>query len=184
MRFPKKIFKILLVAYGVVIALFLIIPEDSADEHCVKGGHYVRKGQYEQAISEFTRAIKIEPRDIQAYRYRGAAYVEKGDLDKAIGDYTTAIKKNPRYALYALLLIDRGNAYRAKGEYDLAISDYTKAIEMHAKYSKAYINRAAIYYMKGQYDRAWEDVHKAEESGHQVPVEFLAKLRKASGRDN
>ena len=281
-KIHKNILIIIAIAYGIVIFVFLLLPEDNvivpkgnANEHYVQGIIHYQKGQYDQAISELDKTTKIEPRDIQAYRYRGLAYVEKGELDEAILNFTQAIEKDPRSSLD---YIHRGNTYRAKQEYelalrdytkaieinsksvdaymglartykakgepdlatknqkkaieleaekryssaeffyerfkkrgdkpvgsesdyhyengkwiykptdkryesDMAISDYTMAIELNPKYSKAYINLADIYYMKKNYDKAWENVHNAENLGHQVPPEFLEKLREASGRE-
>lgn len=159
-HFPKTILKILLTAWGIVIILFLIVPEDNADEHYVQGISFFNKGQYDQAISEFSKAIRIEPRFTEAYRYRGLAYVKKVELDEAILNFTKAIDKDPRSTLD---YIHRGNAYRAKGEYDLAISDYNKAIEIRPRSFDAYKERARIYEAKGEHDLATKDQNKATE---------------------
>jgi tetratricopeptide (TPR) repeat protein len=63
-----------------------------------RGIAYARKGQYDQAISNFNKALEINPRDIKAYHNRGHAYAEKGQYDQAISDYTKALEMNPRDA--------------------------------------------------------------------------------------
>lgn len=47
---------------------------------------YGKEGQYDQAISDFTSAIDINPRDAIAYYNRGIAYCDKGEYDKAWDD--------------------------------------------------------------------------------------------------
>ncbi len=65
--------------------------------HLYKGVTYVHKRQYDQAISDYTKAIEINPRFAMAYRTRGTAYLRKRQYDQAISDYTKAIEINPRY---------------------------------------------------------------------------------------
>jgi len=68
-----------------------------------RGIAYVKKGQYDKAISEFNKAIEINPKDAVAYRGRGAAYVGKGQHDKAISDFNRAKELNPNYDMGALV---------------------------------------------------------------------------------
>ena len=61
------------------------------------GNDYAKKGQYDQAISDFNKALEISPRDAKAYSNRGIAYKKKGQYDQAISDYNKALEINPRY---------------------------------------------------------------------------------------
>ncbi|PIV63894.1 MAG: hypothetical protein COS11_05020, partial [bacterium (Candidatus Ratteibacteria) CG01_land_8_20_14_3_00_40_19] len=47
---------------------------------------YYYKGEYDKAISEYTRAIKINPDYALAYNNRGNAYYYKKEYDKAWDD--------------------------------------------------------------------------------------------------
>jgi len=51
-----------------------------------RGFAYGKKGQYEQAISDFTKALEIKPRSAGAYINRGVSYFDKGQYDKAWED--------------------------------------------------------------------------------------------------
>jgi tetratricopeptide (TPR) repeat protein len=64
----------------------------------IRGIAYGKKGEYDNAIADYTRAIEIDPNDAWAYCNRGGAYDEKGDYDKAIADYTQAIEIDPKDA--------------------------------------------------------------------------------------
>ncbi len=92
-----------------------------------RGLEYQRKGQYDKAISDYSKAIEINPRDAEACYNRGNAYQINGQYDQAISDYNKAIEINPRYAK---AYNNRGYAYYEKGEYDRACSDYQKACEL------------------------------------------------------
>ena len=81
-------------------------------------------GEYEKAISDYTRAIEINPRYAVAYNNRGLVYRKMGEYDRAISDYGNAVEINPGYAL---AYYNRANAYYQKGEYGRAWEDIHKA---------------------------------------------------------
>ncbi|MGA2468126.1 MAG: tetratricopeptide repeat protein, partial [Thermodesulfobacteriota bacterium] len=82
-----------------------------------RGMAYRDKGQYDQAISDFNKALEINSKYAYAYNNRGMAYRDKGQYDQAISDYNKALEINPKYA-YAYN--NRGIAYGDKGQYDRA----------------------------------------------------------------
>ena len=135
---------------------------DRAAYHYSRGNDQYDKGQYDQAISDYTEAIKINPNLAGAYNNRGLTYShDKGDYDRAISDFSKAIEINPRNAD---AYVNRANAYtQGKGQYDLAIADYTKAIEIAPRLAMAYYNRGISYEGKGEYDQAVADFSKAIE---------------------
>ena len=66
-----------------------------------RGVAYARKGQYDQAISDFTKALEINSRLAKAYNNRGGAYYRIGQLDQAWEDVHKAqdlgFKINPQF---------------------------------------------------------------------------------------
>ena len=60
------------------------------------GRAYAKKGDYDKAIADYTEAIRLDPKNAEAYCNRGHAYEEKGDYDKAIADCTEAIRLDPK----------------------------------------------------------------------------------------
>ncbi len=91
------------------------------------GWSYVRIGEYDRAIVDFTKLVKVYPGAPGGYYSRGWAYAEKGEYDRAIADFTSLINMNPDSgeAYYA-----RGEVYADKGDYDKAIADFTRDIEL------------------------------------------------------
>ena len=77
----------------------------------IEGMTYGKNGQYDQAISDYTKALKINPKFAEAYYYRGRTYGEKGQYGRAISDYTKAIEINPGFAE---AYYNRGVAYYYK----------------------------------------------------------------------
>jgi tetratricopeptide (TPR) repeat protein len=60
-----------------------------------RGIAFAEKGQYDQAISDFNRAIEINPRYNKAYNNRGIVYRLRGQYNQAISDFNKAIATNP-----------------------------------------------------------------------------------------
>ncbi len=59
-------------------------------EFNARGNVYFRKGQYEQAISDYNKAIEINSRLSVAYYNRGISYFYKGEYEKSLGDIIKA----------------------------------------------------------------------------------------------
>jgi tetratricopeptide (TPR) repeat protein len=57
-----------------------------------RGNAYSVKGEFDQAISDYTKAIELNPKLDFAYSNRGNAYKDKGQFDEAITDYSRAIE--------------------------------------------------------------------------------------------
>ena len=57
------------------------------------------------------------------------------------------------------------------------------AIGLDPNMLNAYSNRAAAYMYTRQYDKSWDDVHFIESRGAGMKPEFMAELRRLSGRD-
>src|SRR5579885_2677246 len=108
---------------------------------------------FEAAISDFTKAIKVKP-GADAYNNRGVAYARTGRNDSAIADYSSAIGRNRQYsdAYY-----NRGIAYEKSGNYLEAISNYDSAIRYDPDLGGAYVNRAVAYDDLGKFDKAIAD---------------------------
>jgi Flp pilus assembly protein TadD len=128
------------------------------------GFDHETKGEYEEAIVDFNKAIELDPSSIN-FTSRGVIYNKKGEFDKAILDFTKAIELNPRNAsLYKL----RGLVYWDKAKYDEAIDDYDIATKIDPKINMAntgptYMQRGLMLANNDEYDKAIADFSKAME---------------------
>ena len=132
----------------------------SAEDYFDRGLTRVEKGDLDEAIADFTKAIEINPRYAGAYYNRGEARFGKDDPSGAIADFTKAIEINPRFAK---ALLRRGNARFSKDDNDGAIADCTKAIELDPRFAQAYFGRGEARFAKGDYDGSIADYTKAIE---------------------
>ena len=144
-----------------------------------RGTAYYQKGAFDRAISDFTEAIRLDPKNAVAFGIRGRAYSKKRNVGEAIADYTEAIRLNPKddSAFYF-----RGEAYRQKADYDRAIADYTEAIRLNPKdVFASYYARGGAYVDKGDYGHAISDFIIVAQSGH-APPEMAASAATTIGQ--
>ena len=123
-----------------------------------RGVTYVVKGDHDQAIQDYGKAIALNPDNAEPYCNRGIAYRKKGDHDQAIQDFDKAIDLNPDDAG---AYYNRGVTYGEKGDLDRAIQDFDKAIDLKPDYAEAYNNRGVAYRKKDEHARAIQDYDKA-----------------------
>lgn len=90
-----------------------------------RGAAYASKKQYEKAISDYDKAIELNPGYATAYYNRAVAYASKKQYDLAISDYNKVIELSPEDSI---AYIGRETAYANKKHYDQAVSDNKKAI--------------------------------------------------------
>ena len=121
------------------------------------GQAQMRAGLYDDAIRDFTQAIKLAPADAFGYLVRGDAYAQKHDLDRALADYTRAIQLDPASAD---AWCGRGTIYLRKCDDDQAIRDLSKSIELKPDHV-AFTNRGWALIRKADYDKALADLDYA-----------------------
>jgi tetratricopeptide (TPR) repeat protein len=79
----KETFKRALLRSGTLVCLFLA---GCGDRSYDLGHAHMKKGLYDRAISDFNKALEINPRYAAAYNNRGYAYYNKRKYDKAWED--------------------------------------------------------------------------------------------------
>ncbi|MCA2803680.1 MAG: serine protease [Microcystis sp. M114S2] len=123
-----------------------------------RGIIYDNQQKYELALSDWNKAIEINPNFALAYNNRGLLYYNQQKYDLALSDYSKAIEINPNDA-YAY--VSRGNLYSDLRKYDLALSDYNQAIRINPNDADAYVSRGNLYSDLRKYDLALSDYDKA-----------------------
>lgn len=156
----------------------------------MRGGIFMDRGEYENAIAEFSNIIEREPyygTTVPVYNLRGSCYFEiaKSEteedgyeyLKKAIEDFDTAIMihnhphlsddEDENYGFDSY--VNRGMAYSYMNEHEKAIKDFTTALKANYPDNPlcrdAYYERGLEYNFTGNYEAAIEDMNKAEELG-------------------
>ena len=87
----------------------------------------INSGNFSEAITKLSEAIKDDPENYVLYYYRGYCFEKNKEYDRAIGDYQKSMKLNPEFLL---AIQGSGNSYAKKKEFNNAIKFYQKAIEL------------------------------------------------------
>lgn len=139
---------------------------------------------YEEAITNYTEALNLDPDNRIAYINRGTAYKRFGDkfkgeknfeeankkYEEAISDFTQAIRVdstnrnayNNRGSCYYEKYTNN-NVQEALANMEKAIADYTMAINSDEKFIEAYKNRALAYQFMGKKELADADLQKIKD---------------------
>lgn len=142
-------------------------PLDKARAYVQRGIAYGKNSEYDKAIVDFTKALKLEPNNMFACCNRGLAYLEKGAPDQAIADFNKALGLQLPDTMRAKVYFDRGNAYFLKGYDDQAIEDFSKMLELsldlddRLRAGMAYWGRAIAYFAKNSLLDAFENFKEA-----------------------
>ena len=122
------------------------------------GNVLYRKGQIDEAISQFQEAIRLKPDQTQAHNNLGNALLKKGRIDEAISQFQEAIRLEPHLAGVHNNL---GDALLKKGQIDEAIGQYQEAIRLKPDYAEAHNYLGNALGRKGQIDEAISQYRKA-----------------------
>ena len=129
-----------------------------ARRHAVLGRAYHEEGQLDEAISEYTRALAINPYDIDAVDFlpeahfaRGYRYIGNGQYDLATEEYRRGIALRPGDPNAHANL---GMLYEHKGMYDDAVGAYRRAVELYPRFGEAYYSLGGLYARRHRYEDA------------------------------
>ena len=171
----------LLIKIGVVLSttgLMLSVPEkakaESAEFYFNRAIDKKDVGDYYGAISDYTKAIEINPQYEKAYYNRGLSKRKLEDYYGAIDDYTKVIEINPKYvdAYNNIAFVKRKK--EINDNYG-AIFYATKALEIDPNYSNAYLNRGVAKENLGDMNGACDDWEKASSLGNEFTAEWVRK---------
>lgn len=101
--------------------------EKNADAYFNRALSYEKQEKFNEALSDYSSALKLNKRFTDAYFNRAVLYQQIKQTDKAIKDYGRVIKLNPKddIAYY-----NRGLLYAELGNKEKAIEDFEMAIKI------------------------------------------------------
>ncbi len=100
------------------------------DDAIMDGASKLNTGKTEEALADFNRAIKIDPKKAAGYLGRANTLNILGQYEKAIADYNITLEINTELAE---AYVNRGSAYSHLGEIEKAIADYEKGLALKPK---------------------------------------------------
>lgn len=165
---------------GITAALGLLLRRAGLDAptqaraRIVRGDELRGDGAYAQALTEYDRAIDLDPESAVAYRNRSGIRGDLGDHDGAIADLDRAVALEPGNAWYVAL---RGEHHRIAGRDAEAIRDLTEAIRLDPALEFAWASRGATHGRAGDPDAALADLGRALDLNPDYAWAFARRAR-------
>jgi tetratricopeptide (TPR) repeat protein len=142
---------------------------DSFAPHLRLGVAYAHEGRYREAVIELTRAVTVDPKDLQAHYYLALVYSSLNDFVKAAEQYEVILKKlsleEPRNAE---LFVYLGQLYYSQGQEGRAIEQFEKVLKIDPKNTGVML-MVAMYYI--DHDRRKEGIELLEKCTKQDPMD-------------
>jgi len=152
-----------------------VSPKPTTEEEVVRAESLLGETRFDDALDEFTRILRMAPKNVEAWLGRGSAFLGKSDWDSAIGDFDRAIGLDPHSA-HAYCL--RAQAYLSEGDYFRARADATDAIRLKPDDTLAHFYRAAAYCKGDDFEPALANLDEAVRLQRKVdPRDLQFELR-------
>ncbi|XP_016026014.2 LOW QUALITY PROTEIN: UDP-N-acetylglucosamine--peptide N-acetylglucosaminyltransferase 110 kDa subunit [Drosophila simulans] len=129
-----------------------------AEAYSNLGNVFKERGQLQEALDNYRRAVRLKPDFIDGYINLAAALVAARDMESAVQAYITALQYNPD--LYCVRS-DLGNLLKALGRLEEAKACYLKAIETCPGFAVAWSNLGCVFNAQGE---IWLAIHHFEKA--------------------
>lgn len=123
---------------------------------------YRENGNYEEALADLQKTIKLAPNTALAYEAIGSIYYNMHDYKRMYENDTLAINLLPKdnNKTYLDSLFNRGLASFFLGNYQQSVDDYTEIIKWTPEAGDAHENRGVAYLLMHQNALAKADLEK------------------------
>ncbi len=132
--------------------------QDNVRAYINRGRIEMDRGELDNAIEAYTKALELDPNCAVAYSNRGNVYHSIGKFENALEDSNKAIELYPN-------LVEayntRGATFRELGEYSSSFEDFDKAIDLNPSIPEPYVNRGLNYVQIGELNKAIADYNMA-----------------------
>lgn len=115
------------------------------------GRFYLKDGYYEKAVSEYQKAIGMDPQSVAAYNGIGVAYTMLEAYDEAIAAQQKALELQPDFAKAHAGI---GLAYFRQNKTDLSLKHYRQAVTLDPQFLEAHLKIAVILLNQQHYAEA------------------------------
>jgi tetratricopeptide (TPR) repeat protein len=132
--------------------------EKKFDYYYSQGIAKIKLKQFDLAVLDFSRAIKLKPNNFELHYTIGLCKVYSHKFHEAILDFTKSLNLGNNKSN---LFLERGKAYKQIENYKNAISDFKKFIESTNKNSEGYYERATTKMKLGDKRGALSDFNES-----------------------
>jgi Flp pilus assembly protein TadD len=151
---------------------------NSAKEHLANGRSYLLNGQFNEAVTELSTAVSLDPKLTEAHSLLGVAYDRKGLADRARESYERAIKAEPEDAQ---ALNNLGFSLYQNGNYRAAVDRLKRAAKLAPTDDRILNNLGLALCRLGKFEEAYK--HFARAAGAYTGNLNTARMLERFGRE-
>jgi tetratricopeptide (TPR) repeat protein len=134
-----------------------------------RGQYYRDNGNYQASLSDYSQAIKINPKNAELHNSRGKTHFDMAMLEqyksqsaslvqKALEDYASGLDiPNAKDKTRSELFINKGAAHASLNQYDQAIASLSEGLKIDPNNKNGYFNRSLVYFNLRKFKEAIED---------------------------
>jgi len=134
------------------------VTQNNSVAHNILGNALQKQGRFDEAISHYAAALKIDPDFAEAHNNLGYALTRQKHYNVAIYHYNEALRINPAYTNAHNNL---GTALLHQGNEKEAVYHYYEALKSNPKYAGAYYNLGKLFLNRGKTEEAINLFRKA-----------------------
>ncbi len=142
---------------------------ETARAHREAGNLFFNDGLYHDAISEYSKAIEVNPYDRIAWYNRAVSKEMLEDLPGAIHDLTEILKRDNGFVSAYFL---RGSYYYQQEKYRDARRDFTSILSVRPNSAMSYRKRGAVNYQMRDQHGALKDFNESIRLNPYDPITF------------
>lgn len=135
-----------------------MIDQAKQEEIINQGQEAFEKGDYHQAITLFSKALKDDEDNSVIRTKRGLSYMHEYNFTEALKDYENALKTDPESPGYRL---NRGDALLELNKFEDAKKDILFNIKMEPKNSAGYFSMARLLHRQGETEKSLKYLDRA-----------------------
>lgn len=136
-----------------------------AKAYRAEGIAYQKKGQSDNALFAYAKALSLDPDDAETYYGRGTALLQKDEPDEALIAFEAAIRLNPTYfeAYHAT-----ASVYTVRRQWAQALALWDQFLARQPQHGRAHFERAVAKRAYGDSTGFLEDLQRACALGHEA----------------
>ena len=153
-----------------------------AEEYYKSATVYHDLGEFERAISEYRKAIALNPNSPIIYNRLGVAYSELKQYDAALNAYQKALALSP---MTTELHYNVGLVHLKQGDLPRALEAFKRSIAIDTEWGDAYTGLGEVYLKQGDFGqavRAYKQATRLNPNGNPSATLGLGKTYVKQGR--
>lgn len=156
--------------------------KDSAKQYILRGDALFLLGKFDDAVKDYSFALKLDENENEAYLGRGLALARSGWIEEGIKELDIYIKRNPNSSL---AYTKRGVRRLWLGEEKGAQKDFERALDIDPSNAEAHDDLGVIFSRKKMYFEAADHFISAIEYDptYQKAYHNLALISFLTGKD-